>query len=777
MENNAKNKRDIIKNILILFLAAMLILTFFSNTIMNRSLPEVSTQYTQYKQISDRIRASATVTANQDYKIVADATREIAEVYIRRGDRIERGQVILSLVENESSALVEAEQALAQLMIQRQQMVIDNSGSSKEDYAYEISLKKNEIADIKAEIESQKALEASINEKVNVENMSEDVYEKQLEAYDAQTEAMQESLDETNEKLDEITGKMQRYESTYDTLDEIKAELESSRSVFEGANAVYLEAKAAYDVKKAEIDKLEDEIELLEKDNEEYDELIAESTKIKNELEEELSEIDQNNSTVTSLEMELAKARSELYSINREYNYFKEMKNAKSELDRIEASPDATDAEKAEAERLYNEAKSTYDDITGGVTRTEGQYLDLIDTLELAVLEAEANYDDATTTNKSASSYKNKIDDYKRHIAYNEGKKNDNTKKITEIKKQIADLEENMVDLTESKNEAEAEKNGAEKELESGESKLEYATLRDQADEIRADIKQKNKELDTKKKEIEKFKSNYAKLIENGERAKELRTKLTQAEREFTLLEEKQSIAELNAPYSEQIKALQLQNMDKSISQKQKEIERIKTQLVSNEMTSPVSGTVTSVSYTAGEEFAAGETIATVAISEKGYTMEIPLTNEQSQRIKIGDRAELQNYYYGVKPEIVVSAFKNDPSNPGRGKIAVLSVTGEDITAGQNLNITLGDRAKSYDKVVPNSAVREDSNGKFVLIVESKSTPLGNRYIARRVDVTVVASDETSSALSGELLGGEFVITTASSPISDGMQVRLADKN
>ena len=77
--------------------------------------------------------------------------------------------------------------------------------------------------------------------------------------------------------------------------------------------------------------------------------------------------------------------------------------------------------------------------------------------------------------------------------------------------------------------------------------------------------------------------------------------------------------------------------------------------------------------------------------------------------------------------------------------------------------------------IAENSAIREDNNGKFILIVESKSSPLGNRYIASRVDVEVLASDDTQSAISGALYGGEFVITTSTKPVEAGKQVRLSD--
>ena len=111
----------------------------------------------------------------------------------------------------------------------------------------------------------------------------------------------------------------------------------------------------------------------------------------------------------------------------------------------------------------------------------------------------------------------------------------------------------------------------------------------------------------------------------------------------------------------------------------------------------------------------------------------------------------------------------------GQKKLLVFDVTGSSITAGQTLNISVGQRSAEYEFTVPNSAVREDSNGKFILIVESKSSPLGNRYIATRVDVEVLASDDNNSAISAGLYGYEYVITTSTKPVEAGKQVRLSE--
>ena len=99
------------------------------------------------------------------------------------------------------------------------------------------------------------------------------------------------------------------------------------------------------------------------------------------------------------------------------------------------------------------------------------------------------------------------------------------------------------------------------------------------------------------------------------------------------------------------------------------------------------------------------------------------------------------------------------------------------MTPGQSLNVSVGQKSANYDLIVPTSAIREDSNGKFILIVESKSSPLGNRYVATRVDVEVLASDDTQSAVSGALYGSEFVITPSTQPVEAGKLVRLANNS
>ena len=72
---NGTSRRAWVKNAAIVFLIVLLLLTFFSNTILNYSLPEVSVQYASYDSITNAIKVSGTVKANESYVVTRTATR------------------------------------------------------------------------------------------------------------------------------------------------------------------------------------------------------------------------------------------------------------------------------------------------------------------------------------------------------------------------------------------------------------------------------------------------------------------------------------------------------------------------------------------------------------------------------------------------------------------------------------------------------------------------------------------------------------------------------
>ena len=114
MEDKTAKRRSWIKNIIIIFLAVMLILTFFSNTIMNISLPEVAVQYASPGTITTKIKGNATIEAAQTYEVKLTETRVIRDIGIKTGSVVEKGDVLF-LLEADSPDLTDKEKRLEEL--------------------------------------------------------------------------------------------------------------------------------------------------------------------------------------------------------------------------------------------------------------------------------------------------------------------------------------------------------------------------------------------------------------------------------------------------------------------------------------------------------------------------------------------------------------------------------------------------------------------------------------------------------------------------------------
>jgi len=245
------------------------------------------------------------------------------------------------------------------------------------------------------------------------------------------------------------------------------------------------------------------------------------------------------------------------------------------------------------------------------------------------------------------------------------------------------------------------------------------------------------------------------------------------------VLSEKEAyLAELGSSIS---KTLNLQSLwdavvdaREMVAKAQEEVAKQEAKAMGSTVTADIAGTVTVVNAVAGREVSAAEAVAILQPEGQGYTMSFSVTNEQAQRLAVGDVADLVNAWRYDDVTVVLTSIRPDPTDPGRMKLLTFNVTGN-IVAGQTLNVSVGQKSANYDLIVPNSAIREDNNGKFILIVESQSSPLGNRYRATRADVEVLASDDTQSAIRGALMGYEFVITTSNKPVETGQLVRLPE--
>lgn len=252
---------------------------------------------------------------------------------------------------------------------------------------------------------------------------------------------------------------------------------------------------------------------------------------------------------------------------------------------------------------------------------------------------------------------------------------------------------------------------------------------------------------------------------ENGKKAAEEALEAAKADLEA----KKTALDELVANVKN---VISLEQMLEKIAKAQETVDELTAKSTNATVNADIAGTVTQINVKAGNKTDAATPVVVLQPEGAGYTLSFSVTNEQAKRLSVGDRADLVNAWRYDDVEVTLASIKPDKQDPGQKKLLTFNVSGE-VVAGQTFNISVGQKSANYDLTVPNSAIREDSNGKFILIVESKSSPLGNRYVATRVDVEVLASDDTQSAIAGALNGYEHVITTANKPVEAGKLVRM----
>ena len=212
----------------------------------------------------------------------------------------------------------------------------------------------------------------------------------------------------------------------------------------------------------------------------------------------------------------------------------------------------------------------------------------------------------------------------------------------------------------------------------------------------------------------------------------------------------------------------------KQLDDLKEQLAKMKEKSVGGKIVAPISGTVSGIAHVAGENVTAGETVAVMQPEGKGHTLSFSVTKKQAATLNVGDRGEVSNSWYYSDVVATLLSIKPDPADPANSKKLTFNIDG-DVVAGQSLTLAVGQRSTQYEYTVPNNAVREDKDGKFILVLEQRPSPLGNRYYAERRSIEVLASDDRRSAISGDVYAYEYVVTTSTKPVQEGQQVRLKD--
>lgn len=751
-----RSRKDIIKNIAIIFLAVLLVMTFFSNTIMNMSLPQVSAQYASNGNISEQIRGSGVVSAGQSYNVAVDESRVVSGVNVKAGDKVEKGDVLYTLEGTKSTELAEAEKTLSDMQFEYRKALIAAGGDT--GYLVEmldISNAEEDIADMKQDLErfddpaylsgkyaadyyrlstlrsDVSELEALISEELA------DTSDIELSDTSAALEAAVACLDtddysalpaEWYNKIDAAQKKVDSLSVNNKTaLEEKKASIEGAIASLGTEDMLGLPTKYynriadaidnrnilkdAYDEAAENLKAMQDQLV----DSADYDESIKLKTR---EIKEKMAEIDDVNNQIINATLDpdddgsgLAALYKKADDLSRELQYLNE--DLADLIDKKNISANLKTKIRIK-QNIYNKAKSNLDNATKKLNSIKREIkLELID--ELNAVKAQLEQYDSTADTSALDEAKRELSQLKRTA-----KSNLNTR-LSTVKKEI---------------------------------------------DTRTKLKEKTAELKSSESEFD------LKVI-NDKAA--LETSLKEKERTLASLQANLSVKKITDGVTNRQEDEDLKKKADDIEYQKQKVAELKEKSLGGTIVAPVSGTVSSMAYRAGETTAPGNAAAVIDMNDKGFVVSFSVKSEQAKKLAVGTNADITNNYSGKDISAVLTAVKPDTANPQTSKLLEFTVTGGDVQAGDSISISLGARGQDYPAVVPNSAVREDKNGKFVLVVESKNTALGSRYYAVRYSVDVLASNDSKTAVSG-LTGSEFVVISSSAPIEEGQQVKLTEQ-
>ena len=643
MENGVR-KREWVKTAAIILLAVLLVLTFFSKTIMNASLPEVATQQVSSGAINARIRGQGTVEASEVYNVTIKQTRKVSSVLVKTGQEINVGDTLFVLEAEDSDELKQAETDLETLQQNYDKSLIEAGNTAAQ-------------------------------ENRDVQN-ARDAYNEALAIY-RQYSTMDASQLATQKAAAE--ARLKDLQTAKTTVDNQITKLKGEKD--------YTDAQATVTEHEATVKSLE-----------------AEKEKLKDTL-------------------LYAKLSDAIYSAGTYEENIKKLKDTYvAQLAQYDSAfndfYNACDKSRAIMDECYYNDAAMAARIGSGRSNTGGNGEQGIQTYS----------DDLAATYRAA--YENLGDCYLGGTGVPIG---------------LYELQE----------------------------LLQIATINDK-------ISEANSEMSTAKTIV----GNYERSIESLENQSEaLDTQITDQQTAVDKLTSASSAAETVKSTKKTLEdlvfkqnlgnssSIDMEASKKAIERKQKEVAKLRENADELEVKSSVSGTIASISASAGKSIGGEEQpLATINVTDRGFTVKIDVTNEQAKKVKVGDTAELVNFWGG---DAVATLDQITNSQSSGNRTLVFTLTG-DIQAGQNITLSIGQKSSNYDALIPLSGLREDSNGKFVYVLQSKNSPLGSRYIATRVTVQELARDDKSAAVSG-ISQGDFIITTSNKPVEAGKQVRLAD--
>jgi len=124
---------------------------------------------------------------------------------------------------------------------------------------------------------------------------------------------------------------------------------------------------------------------------------------------------------------------------------------------------------------------------------------------------------------------------------------------------------------------------------------------------------------------------------------------------------------------------------------------------------------------------------------------------------------------FGLRGEI-----RRMTASQGRLRTEITFQTEREVTGGEGVTVIMERFSELFSMILPNSAIRQDEHGYFILYAEQeRNTLLGYSYFARQLRIQVGQRGDRTSSVWMFLEPGGAIIMQSDRPIAHGSRVRL----
>ncbi|WP_195575047.1 efflux RND transporter periplasmic adaptor subunit [Paenibacillus sp. 1001270B_150601_E10] len=206
----------------------------------------------------------------------------------------------------------------------------------------------------------------------------------------------------------------------------------------------------------------------------------------------------------------------------------------------------------------------------------------------------------------------------------------------------------------------------------------------------------------------------------------------------------------------------------------------------------PFDGVVTQVHATPQLPSGSGGPDIRVANSQQGYQFEMVIPDAFGRKLRTGENMHVQidheeksipveGIIIDIRPITGVDggAFRQEGaeesvSQPTSGQRVIVKVQHPNVQANERVSVELT-QSEKFDggMLVSNQAIRQEGKNSYVLVIEVRSGPLGNTFIARKAPVRLGGTNGQETLVLQGIHVKDQIIVESSEPLANGQRVRV----